>query len=99
MQTVLVAGGAGFIGHHLCKSLLDDGYKIICVDNFLTSDAKNICFLSNLNFKFIKHDVAKPLDSIKYKIPSIKYIFHLASPASPNQKSPEKTIEYFRSIS
>lgn len=95
MQTILVAGGAGFIGSHLCKKLLNDNYKVICIDNFLTSDAKNISSLSkNSNFKFIKYDVTKPLDSIRHEVSSIKYIFHLASPASPNKKSPKSYINY-----
>lgn len=94
MQTVLVAGGAGFIGFHLCKSLLADNYKVICVDNFLTSDEKNISPLSkNPNFQFIKQDVCKRLENLK-DISSIDYIFHLASPASPNKKSPRSYMNY-----
>lgn len=96
MQTVIVAGGAGFIGVHLCESLLSDGYKVICVDNFLTSKEEKLKDLrNNPNFSFINHDVTKPLE-INEKI---DYIFHLASPASPNHHSiisyhalPEETM-------
>lgn len=95
MQTILVAGGAGFIGSHLCKKLLNDNYKIICVDNLLTSDGNNISSLSkNHNFKFIKRDVAKPISHSELGIEHLDYIFHLASPASPNKKSPKSYINY-----
>jgi nucleoside-diphosphate-sugar epimerase len=85
MQTVLVAGGAGFIGTHLCQSLLNDGYKVICVDNFLTSSKENIKpLLKNPNFVFINQDVTLPLETNE----NVDFVFHLASPASPNKKSP-----------
>lgn len=91
MQTVLVAGGAGFIGSHLCTSLLQKDYKVICVDNLITSDKKNIePFLSNQNFVFLEKDITKPLDLSE----KIDYIFHLASPASPNKKSPRSYINH-----
>jgi dTDP-glucose 4,6-dehydratase/UDP-glucuronate decarboxylase len=94
MQTVLIAGGAGFIGSHLCKSLLEEKYKVICVDNLLTSDEKNISVLSNNpNFQFIKLDVCSSLDTLK-NLPGIDYIFHLASPASPNKNSPRSYINF-----
>jgi len=88
MQTVLVAGGAGFIGAHLCRSLLSDGYRVICVDNLVTGDKGNISDLQeNENFSFLEKDITKPLDDIK-----ADFIFHLASPASPNKKSPKSYI-------
>jgi len=95
MQLALVAGGAGFIGSHLCRSLLKDGYKVVCVDNLITGDKDNIKqLLRNPRFKFIKHDITKPISNIKYQISNIKYIFHLASPASPNKKSKRSYINH-----
>lgn len=92
MQTALVAGGAGFIGSHLCKNLLNN-YKVVCVDNFLTSDSENIKeLLKNPNFKLIEHDITKPLNGIEFDKPG--FIFHLASPASPNKKSPRSYINF-----
>mgnify|MGYP001617669186 CR=1 FL=1 len=96
MQTVIVAGGAGFIGAHLCESLLSEGYRVICVDNFLTSKEEKLKNIrNNSNFSFINHDVTKPLEISE----KIDYIFHLASPASPNHHSkisyhalPEETM-------
>lgn len=91
MQTVLIAGGAGFIGSHLSQKLIDKNYAVLCVDSFITGDKKNVeNLLDNKNFKLIEHDVTKPLD-IDQKI---DYIFHLASPASPNKKSPKSFINY-----
>lgn len=84
MQTALVAGGAGFIGSHLCKALIEDEVFVICVDNLITGQKSNIeRLLNDPNFEFINHDVVKPLD-IPRKIDAV---FHLASPASPNHHS------------
>lgn len=95
MQIVLVAGGAGFIGSHLCKSLLEDNYKVICVDNFLTSDKKNLKnLLRNPKFTFLEHDIIQPIQNSELKTQNLDYIFHLASPASPNQKSARSYINY-----
>ena len=89
----LVTGGAGFIGSHLCQRLLEDGYRVICLDNFITGRKENIKhLLNNKNFSFIKDDVTKSPIS---HIPSpISHIFHLASPASPvdYQKYPIETL-------
>lgn len=84
MDTCLVAGGAGFIGTHLCKRLLNKNLKVICVDNFISSVPNNIDKLKeNNNFSFIEHDVIKPLpQDLK-----VDFVFHLASPASPNHHS------------
>lgn len=85
MQTVLVAGGAGFIGTYLCQSLLESDYKVICVDNLSTSSEKNIEKLkANPNFSFLKHDIVEALPQDL----RADFVFHLASPASPNHHSP-----------
>ncbi len=77
---ILVAGGAGFIGSHLCDSLLERGNQVICVDNLVTGEEKNIAhLLDSPNFTFIRHDISEPLPTF----PRLGYIFHLASPASP----------------
>lgn len=80
MQQLIVAGGAGFIGSHLCRQLLEDGHKVFCIDNFATGNLQNIQDLQkNKNFEFIQHDVTKPL---QIHAP-INGIYHMASPASP----------------
>jgi dTDP-glucose 4,6-dehydratase len=82
MRTI-VTGGAGFLGSHLCDLLLEKGHKVICIDNLVTGNAKNIEHINSENFTYLKHDVTKPI----YFGDKIDYIFHLASPASP--------IDYF----
>lgn len=92
MKTALVAGGAGFIGSHLCKRLLTNGYRVICVDNLLTGSKDNIKQLTvNKNFEFIEADIAKPLT---LNIEHITTIVNLASPASPKdyQSYPLETM-------
>ncbi len=81
---ILVAGGAGFIGSHLCRRLLKEDNEVTCADNLITGSEENIKDLYiNKNFSFIKHDIVKPFgQAIK-----IEMIFHLASPASPNHHS------------
>lgn len=94
MQTILVTGGAGFIGSHLCKSLLSDGRNVVCLDNLITGSKKNIEELfSNPHFKFIEADVCSDLSTQLTNYPS-NYIFHLASPASPidYQNHSEETL-------
>lgn len=79
-KKIVITGGAGFLGSHLCDRFIKDGLKVYCVDNLITGDLKNIKQLSkNKDFKFIKHDVSKELH-IKGKI---HYVLHFASPASP----------------
>jgi len=75
---VLVAGGAGFIGSHLCESLLQSGFDVIAVDNLITGRQENLTDLQkHPRFIFVKHDITKPLQF------EADAVFHLASPASP----------------
>lgn len=77
---VLVTGGAGFIGSHLCERLLREGYEVICVDSLITGRRENIGhLLGSPNFTFIRQDVREPLE-IEGKV---DFVLHLASPASP----------------
>ncbi len=95
MLKILVAGGAGFIGSHLCKSLLKDQHKVICIDNLITGDEKNVKELvNNSNFSFIRADISKKEDLEKLNLDGLTHIFHLASPASPNRKSKKSFINY-----
>jgi dTDP-glucose 4,6-dehydratase len=80
MKNILITGGAGFIGSHLCEKLLKDGFRVFAMDNLLTGRMENISHLqNNPNFKFIRHDVSKYI-TIENKL---DYILHFASPASP----------------
>jgi len=80
MKTVLITGGAGFIGSHLSELLIKKGWRVIAMDNLITGKIENIENLrSNPNFKFIHHDVSKYIDIDE----KIDYILHFASPASP----------------
>jgi len=79
MARILVTGGAGFIGAHLCDSLVKAGHHVTCIDNLVTGSESNISpLLSNRNFKFIKADVKGQLPALE-----TEFIFHLASRASP----------------
>lgn len=91
MLKILVAGGAGFIGSHLCRRLIDEGHIVYCMDNLITGDKNNILnLLDNPNFHYFEHDVTKPI----LEIGEVNYIFHLASPASPNKKSERSYINF-----
>ena len=86
---ILVTGGAGFIGSHLCKFLLDKGNQVVCLDNFFTGQKRNIePFLNNSNFELLEHDVTKPFNV------GVDQIYNLACPASPlhYQKTPVETV-------
>ena len=75
---IVVTGGAGFIGSHLCARLLDEGHSVLCADNFITGAERNIAALrSHPHFSFVQQDVTKVFDF------EANAIFHLASPASP----------------
>jgi len=79
-KRIVITGGAGFLGSHLCDRFITDGLKVYCVDNLITGNLKNIEHLSkNKNFEFIKHDVSKEL----LITGPIDYVLHFASPASP----------------
>jgi len=91
-KRILITGGAGFIGSNLCEKLLNDGHKIICVDNLCTGNIKNINkFFVNANFKFINHDIINYLEIDE----EINEIYNLACPASPPkyQKYPIETLK------
>ena len=80
MARVLITGGAGFLGSHLCDKFINNGYEVICMDNFVTGSPNNIAHLfGNKNFKFIEHDVTEYI----YVDGPLDYILHFASPASP----------------
>lgn len=92
IKSILICGGAGFIGSNLCEKLLNDGHKIICVDNLLTGNIKNINkFFVNSNFKFINHDITDYFEIAD----DINEIYNLACPASPPkyQKYPIETLK------
>ena len=89
-KRVLVTGGAGFLGSHLCDKLINDGHEVICLDNFFTGTKKNIAhLLSNPNFELMRHDVVQPIYA------EVDWIFNLACPASPvhYQRDPVRTIK------
>lgn len=87
---ILVTGGTGFIGSHLCKRLLEEGHYVICLDNNFTGNMNNIKELrTNPNFEFIRHDITEPIRI------EVEQIYHLACPASPDayQYNPIKTVK------
>jgi len=90
MSVVLVTGGAGFLGSHLCERLISQGDEVICVDNFFSGRKRNIAHLiGNPQFEVIRHDIVHPL------IIDAEYVYNLACPASPvaYQYNPIKTIK------
>ncbi len=87
---ILVTGGAGFLGSHLCDRLLKDGHEVVCLDNLFTGRKQNIAhLLSNTQFEFVRHDVIDP-----FKV-EVDQIYNLACPASPPhyQYNPIKTVK------
>ena len=76
---VLITGGAGFLGSHMCDFLVNKGYDVVCMDNLLTGDVSNIDHIREKNFLFIHHDVTNYI----YLEGAVDYILHFASPASP----------------
>lgn len=89
-KRILVTGGTGFIGSHLCKELLENGHNVICVDNFYTGNIKNLDDIkSNKNFEIIEHDIINPMSIY------VDEIYNLACPASPvhYQYNPVETVK------
>ena len=87
---ILVTGGAGFIGSHLCERLLKEGHEVICLDNFFTGRRENILhLLDNPQFELLRHDVIEPI------LLEVDQIYNLACPASPihYQYNPVKTVK------
>src|SRR5205823_3916720 len=87
---ILVTGGAGFIGSHLCERLLAEGHDVLCLDNFFTGRRANIIkLLDNHRFELIRHDVIEPI------LLEVDQIYNLACPASPihYQYNPVKTVK------
>lgn len=90
MKRILITGGAGFIGSHLCERLLNEGNEVLCLDNFFTGSKKNIIHLiGNPYFELVRHDVIAPFFA------EVDEIYNLACPASPihYQYNPIKTIK------
>ena len=96
MDTILVAGGAGFIGSHLCRALSDAGHRVICLDNLQTARPSNLPGLqADPNFTFVRCDIANPLPpDVLALAPRIHRIYNLACAASPPlyQRDPEHTM-------
>ncbi len=92
MPRAVVTGGAGFLGSHICKRLLADGYDVVCIDNLITGSEENLRSLKRHDgFSFVKQDASKPLD-----IPGdVDAVLHFASPASPDDylKYPIQTLK------
>jgi UDP-glucuronate decarboxylase len=90
LKRILVTGGAGFLGSHLCERLVNDGHDVICVDNFFTSQKANVSeLLDRPNFELIRHDVVHPIWL------EVDEIYNLACPAAPGhyQFNPIKTLK------
>jgi UDP-glucuronate decarboxylase len=86
---ILVTGGAGFLGSHLCERLVEEGHDVVCLDNFFTGTRANVAhLLAHPRFELARHDVEQPLTM------EVDQIFHLACPASPvhYQRNPVRTI-------
>jgi len=94
MKSILITGGAGFIGSHLCEEFIKQQYGVICVDNLITGKKENIShLLTNPNFQFINADVSHPSIIKKLSLP-ITHVLHFASPAGPNPHSPKSYLKF-----
>jgi len=99
-KNILIIGGAGFIGSHLCDELVKNS-KVICIDNFSTGDERNIDhLLANPDFEFIRHDINEPiklddlpgLQKFKIQFQGIQEIYNLACPTSPRNFEDNKIL-------
>ena len=89
-RRILITGGAGFLGSHLCDRLVDEGHEVLCLDNFFTGSRRNVSHLvGRLNFELIRHDLVQPI------FLEVDEIYNLACPASPihYQYNPVKTVK------
>ena len=90
INRILVTGGAGFLGSHLCERLVDEGHDVVCLDNFFTSQKTNVAhLLDRPNFDLIRHDITQPI------VLEVDQIYNLACPAAPGhyQYNPIKTMK------
>jgi UDP-glucuronate decarboxylase len=90
IERILVTGGAGFLGSHLCERLVEEGHDVICLDNFFTSQKTNVAhLLGRPNFELVRHDVTQPIHL------EVDKIYNLACPAAPGhyQYNPIKTMK------
>lgn len=96
MKSVLITGGAGFIGSHLCDEFIRRNFRVVCVDNLITGRQENIShFLKNPNFKFVKADVSdKSTYHLQFTTCNFSHILHFASPAGPNPNAPKSYLKY-----
>lgn len=91
---ILITGGAGFIGSHLCEAFTKKGYQVLCFDNLFTGKKENIKhLLENPSFHFYKFDVINPIPE-KLLPKNLAAIFHLASPAGPNPQAPKSYLKF-----
>src|SRR6266436_6201166 len=90
IKRILVTGGAGFLGSHICERLVEQSHDVICLDNFFTSQKSNVAHLLDLsNFELVRHDVTEPI------VLEVDEIYNLACPAAPGhyQYNPIKTLK------
>jgi len=88
IKRILVTGGAGFLGSHLCERLVEQGHDVICLDNFFTSQKTNVTHMLDLpNFELIRHDIVAPI------LLEVDEIYNLACPARPLSVQPDQDNE------
>src|SRR5260370_15213408 len=88
--SIVVTGGAGFLGSHLCEHLVGQGHHVICIENFHTGRLANVRALAaSGRFEVIEHDIVRPFE---HKLPRFDHIYNLACPASPAHYQPDPII-------